>query len=146
MVDPMPPNTNATQQPDRLVYGLARELARPVARGWLTRSEADVALINCALRRCGKSDAIGVARLAQHSLRQWLRPEEDRRLLARHRIDRTLHPMIARRTPSNHLLAEAHGVNGEMGFPLTEAETTAAVEDQVYWALEPAPSKPHHVW
>ena len=118
---------------------MARELARPVARGYLTHTEADVALIVRACGYPGNYDPVDTARLALHLLRQHLRAEENRRALALCRIANTLRPMIARRAPKNQLLAEAHGVNGEMGFPLTEAEVTAAVVEQVWWALPSAP-------
>jgi hypothetical protein len=129
-----------TQPPKGGAYELARELAGPVARGWLTLTVADAALIVRVSQCPGEYDLLDTVRFAQHLLRQLLQKEEDRRALARSRIKNTLGPMIARRAPKNHLFAEAHGVNGEMGFPLMEAEVTAVVVEQVWWAL-PAPPR-----
>lgn len=120
-------------------YTLAASLARPVARGYLTRNQADSALLATAMRgaRTGQihHDPVDVFRIARHILTLKLADMHARRELAAHHIKRLLEPMIGSRKPSRALLAEAHGVNGEEGFPLTEDEVRDVVRDEVWWSL-----------
>jgi hypothetical protein len=69
-------------------------------------------------------DPVDVYRIARDILTQKLAAMHARRELAAHHIKRMLEPMIALHKPSRALLAEAHGVNGEEGFPLGEDEVT----------------------
>jgi hypothetical protein len=128
---------------DRL-YGLGKALARPVARGWLTLSQADCFIEHdaiCAWRdgALGPYDPDHVAAGLRHILRLKLRDERVRRALATHRIKQLLRPMIALHKRWGELMAESHGYNGENGFPLTENEVSDIVETEVWFAL---PHKP----
>jgi hypothetical protein len=114
---------------------LAASLARPVARGWLSQDDAEDSLLITALRDRSGHDPIHVYRYARHILSQRLAAEHARRDLAGHHIRRTIETMIAARKPSRALLAEAHGVNGEEGFPLTEDEVTDIVRAEVWLVL-----------
>jgi hypothetical protein len=116
----------------RNIYGIAREMARPVARGDLPLVQADAAII-CDTLQQERSGALAglhapdVVHLKRFLLRGYIERERVRRELAEHRIRRLLAPMIALRKPHNALLAEAHGVNGAAEFPLTEEEVTDLV-------------------
>ena len=120
-------------------YPLAAELARPVARGWLTLTDAHIALLlaACQAVRNGyqDQDAAGIWRLQRHVLGLHLEAEERRRDLAEARVKRRLRPLIALRKPSNVLLAEAHDVNGAAGFPLEEREVNSIAATEMYWAM-----------
>jgi hypothetical protein len=105
-------------------YKLAASLARPVARGYLSQDDAEDSLLVTALRSRSGHDPLDVYRIARHILAQKLADMHARRELAAHHIKRLLEPMIALHKPSRALLAEAHGVNGEEGFPLGEDEVT----------------------
>jgi hypothetical protein len=109
-------------------YAMAASLARPVARGYLSRTEADVALLLA-------TPDTGAYRVARHILSERLRHLEGRRDVAWSRIRRRLKPLIAMRKTSNVLLAEAHDVNGAAGFPFAEPEVGDIVATEVYWAL-----------
>ena len=124
----------------RNIYGSAKELARPVARGDLSLTEADAALIVATLReeRAGELEgcmAADVVRLKQFLLRQYLHREEVARDLTAHRIRRRLKPLIVLHKPPNVLYAEAHDVNGADGFPLDEPEVTDIAKMEMYWSL-----------
>ena len=119
-------------------YRLARELAPPVARGQLPLGHADAALICCALKHEHKGASyhpLDVARGAQHILRLHVLAEHVARSLTRTGIERTLAPLIAMRAPRNRLLAEAHNVNGDNGFPLTEVQVDEITRTEVYWSI-----------
>ena len=119
-------------------YPLAASLARPVARGYLTRDDADACLLAATLRarRLGwPYDPVGTYGVARHVLGLRLAAEEQRRDGAASRIRRLLKPMIGMRKMPSALLAEAHGVNGNNDFPLTEEEVTDIVRTEVWWSL-----------
>jgi len=109
-------------------YRLAAELARPVARGYLTRTEADAALLAGTLRakREGRLpyDVRDVFGGLRHILTLNLENEERRRAMTEHRIQRRIYSVIEKRKPSNVVLAEAHDVNGVDGFPFDETDVT----------------------
>jgi hypothetical protein len=133
----------------RNLYGIAREMGRPVARGEIPLAHADAALIVDTLQqeRSGALDGLkapDVVRLKRHLLRQEVDRHRIARELAEHRIKRLVWPMIAAHKPSNTILAEAHGHNGEAGFPLTEDEVHAVVRTEMYFALPPAPGGRRH--
>jgi hypothetical protein len=109
-------------------YALAVELARPVVRGYISRTDVDLTL---AL----ETPDTGAFRIAQHLLNERLSRLETRRDITRLRIRRRLKPLIAMRKPPNVLLAEAHDVNGGEGFPFAEPEVGDIVATEVYWAL-----------
>jgi hypothetical protein len=126
------------------LYALAKSFARPVARGWLSLSQADDYLEHdaiCAWRDgvLGPYDPDHIAAGLRHILRLRLKDERLRRELAEYHIRRLLYPMIAQRKPWGSLMAEAHGHNGAVGFPLTEPEVGDIVRAAVYYALPAAP-------
>ena len=121
-------------------YRLAKCLARPVARGWLSHEDAEdclLAEVLAARRRgtLGPYDPVTVYGGLRWILAQYLAAEEARRDLAAVRIRYRLKPLLAVRKPPNALLAEAHDVNGAAGFPLTEREITDCVAAEVYRSL-----------
>ena len=129
------------------LHRIAASLARPVARGWLSPDTArgSLAAFTARAHRGGKLGPYqpdDVYDTLCHTLDSRLAAEENRRDLARHRIRRTLEPMIAARQPWGALMAEAHGVNGTAGFPLTEDEVSDIVRDNVWWSL-PAGGRRH---
>jgi hypothetical protein len=128
---------------DRL-YGMARDMGRPVARGDLPLEHAFAACITAtvAAQRKGELGRYRAADVVSHQ--RWLvethaEREQLRRDLITHQIKRTVRPMIAVRKPWGSLMAEAHGVNGAAEFPLTEHEVSKLVEMEVWFALPPAP-------
>lgn len=125
------------------IYQMAASLARPVARGYITRTEADAALLASALaaKRRGMTyevrDVFGGLR---HILDLHLEKEHVRRMLTEQRIQRRIRPLVALRKPSNAVLAEAHDVNGAEGFPFDEADVTEMTVMQMFWAMPGARS------
>lgn len=122
------------------LYGFAASLARPVARGHLPLGHADASLITHTLRAerdgtLGPYQAAHVVKGLLHTLRLRLEAERVQRDLAAHRIRRLLRPLIALHKPWATLMAEAHGDNGEAGFPLAEAEVSDIVATEVFFAL-----------
>ena len=122
----------------RRVFGLAAQLARPLARGWLPPAHANAVLLNAALAaaRASGGDPLVLWRGAQHVLRLRVRNETLRRDLAAHAIDHVLQPLLASLRPSRVLLAEAHNVNGNAGFPLLEEEVNNITRTEIYWFLQ----------
>lgn len=136
---PMPAGTN--------LHRLAASLARPVARGWLSSEAAKDSLAVLTMRAkrkgtLGPYQPGAVFDTLCFTLDQRLKSEENKRDLATHHVRRAVAPMIAARQPSRALLAEAHGVNGAAGFPLTEDEVGEAVRIEVWWSL-PAGGRHH---
>lgn len=122
------------------LHRLAASFARPVARDWMPIAQADGALIAAAVRarregRLGPYQASDVVAGLRTTLRMKLKAERWRRAMAENRICRVLRPLIGTGKKSNVLLAEAHGVNGEDGFPLTEDEVTDIVATEVWHSL-----------
>jgi hypothetical protein len=121
----------------RNLYGLAREMGRPVARGEIPLAHADAALMVDTLQQerdgaLGPLYACDVARFKRWLLRQEVERQQVARDLAAHRIRRTVAPMLAVHKPDNAILAEAHGVNGNAGFPLAEDEVTGIVFEAMW--------------
>jgi hypothetical protein len=121
----------------RNLYGLAREMGRPVARGEIPLAHADAALWVDTLQQerdgaLGPLYACDVARFKRWLLRQEVERQQVARDLAAHRIKRLVRPMLAVHKPDNAIFAEAHGINGESGFPLAEDEVTGIVFE-VMW-------------
>jgi hypothetical protein len=132
------------------LYDLARELAKPVARGEMPLAHALAALIveTLSQERSGALDGLkapDVMHLKRHLLHGGVEREEVRRGLAAYRIERLIRPMIAIRKRSNAILAEAHGVNGAAGFPLAEAEVNDLVDTELFQALPRTVRRQLHV-
>lgn len=118
-------------------YLLAEQLARPVARGYLTLNEAKATLLAAALRAYREGSPYEpepVYQMLLHIFGQHLEKEQTRRGMTEMRVARRLKPLIALRKPRNVLLAEAHDVNGTEGFPLTEDEVADVAATEVYRA------------
>jgi hypothetical protein len=128
------------------LYALARAFARPVARGYLTAGEALAWLMHDTLKaaRAGQlgtyraSDVYGGLR---HILGMWLKIEDDRRAIATQHVKAKLRPLIALHKKSNVLLAEAHGINGQEGFPLTQPEVTDIAAMEIWFSLPTTPGR-----
>jgi hypothetical protein len=131
------------------LYGMAQQMGKPVARGDLPLEQAFAACILATVQaerrgETGDYKATDIVRLQRHLVVTAAEREAQRRDLAAHRICRLLAPMIAQRRAWNVLMAEAHGVNGAAGFPLTEAEVSELVNTEVWFALPPAPRGARH--
>lgn len=131
------------------LYALPAELASPVARGYLSRTEALSAMLASttgAERRGELAPYLGadVFRLQRHLFFQHLDQLETKRAITEGRVRRRIKPLIALRKPSNVLLAEAHDVNGAAGFPLEEAEVTDLAITEMYSALPPGQGGHRH--
>lgn len=125
------------------LYGMAKELGRPVARGQIPLEQAYASCIaaTVAAERAGDLGTYAARDVVAHQ--RWVvdtaaEAETVRRDLCSHQIRRTVAPMISARQPRNVLLAEAHGVNGAQDFPLLESEVTDLVRTEVWYALPPA--------
>jgi hypothetical protein len=120
-------------------YALAAELAQPVARGYLTLTEAHSSLLATLLRAdrdCALDgyDVRDVYRGLQHILGLHLDRALTRRAIAEMHVKQRVRPLLALRKPRNVLLAEAHGINGAESFPLTEPEVTDIADREIYFA------------
>jgi hypothetical protein len=130
----------------RNLYGLAREMGRPVARGEIPLAHADAALIVDTIQQeragsLGTLLAPDVVRLKRFLLRQEVERQQVARDIAAHRISRLVKSMVALRKRSNAVLAEAHGINGEAGFPLAEDEVNDIADTEMNYAAR----RLHHV-
>ncbi len=124
---------------------LAVSLARPVARGLLPIEQAEAALAMAILKaerdgtQEGYADFDDRFRFDCHLLQLRLDHEWNQLAQTRHAIAAVLAPMIRKHRPWNHLMAEAHSVNGQNGFALTEAAVAELVEERVWLSLPRAP-------
>jgi hypothetical protein len=129
------------------LHAIAKGYARPVARGYLPLEHAHAGLIADTLGAERRGElapylASDVFAGLRHTLKLWLAIEEDRRAVAELHIRQRLRPLIAVRKPRNVLLAEAHGINGEEGFPFSEPEVTDVAAEQV-WSSLPVAGRRH---
>jgi hypothetical protein len=120
-------------------YALAAELAQPVARGYLTLTEAHTALLTStvAAERLGKLApyrATDVYRLQRYLLGQHLERLENRRAITAMKVRARIRPLLELRKPRNVVLAEAHDVNGAAGFPFDEPDVTDIANRQAFYA------------
>lgn len=125
-------------------YDLARELARPVARGYLGRGEAYATMLAGTVRadRQGKLapyKAGDVFAHQAHIFRERLERLEIQRGVTELRIKRRIKPLLAMHKPRNVVLAEAHDVNGAAGFPFDESDVNTIATTEMYWAMQRRP-------
>jgi hypothetical protein len=118
-------------------YALAAELAQPVARGYLSQTQALAAMLagTVGAERRGELapfKATNVFRLQKHLLGQHLERLETKRAVTEMRIKRRIRPMIAVGKPRNAVLAEAHDVNGAEGFPFDEPDVNDIALGEVW--------------
>lgn len=128
------------------LFPLAKSLARPVTRGYISLTTAHVALLNDVLIAERKGDlgdfkASDIFNGLKHILGLWVKIHTDRRAVAAMHIEQRLKPLIALHKPVNVLLAEAHDVNGLEHFPLAEPEVADIAATEMWFSL---PSRPHH--
>jgi hypothetical protein len=120
-------------------YALARELAQPVARGYLSLTEAHIALLTGSVRAERRGElapfkAADVFRLQRHLLGLHLERLMSKRDIAEMRIKQRVRPLIASLKPPNVVLAEANDVNGAEGFPFDEVSVNDIARGEVYFA------------
>ena len=123
-------------------YALAAELAKPVARGYLTLTKAHTALLATTVRaerlgELGPYAATDVFRLQKHILGLHLDQLIAKRAVAEGRLKHRIRPLIALRKPRNVVLAEAHDVNGAEGFPFDEPDATFLALREIHFAGRP---------
>lgn len=128
------------QLPFSLRHSLEGQLARATIVGDLDMTQADITIINASLKAHRENrhpdcncDPLDCARLRQHVMRQAIKSMQRDRDRTTSGIRRVLRPLMVERARVNVLLAEAHNVNGEQGFPFTEEQITDIVADAVYW-------------
>jgi hypothetical protein len=114
-------------EPPRL-RSAAAQIAFAIERGLLDPDDAVDGLVADALGRWRREgydpdgDPARDLRIAWHAISQHRRLMRTWRTLAEGEVRRVVRRMAMVRRPANAILAEAHGVNGERGFPLTERE------------------------
>ncbi len=121
------------------LYALAAELAQPVARGYLTRTEALSTLLFRTLasdraNQINRLEPTDVFRLQRHLFFQHLARLETRRAITESRIKNRIWPLMKQRQPRNVVLAEAHDVNGADGFPFDEPDITTIAAREMHFA------------
>jgi len=132
-------------RPRAALFRYPEPLARWVARREMTLQEAHRRLHHWCVRLAPVRHLTERYEFLKFVLAERIKQEEVRCELVAHRIRQAVRPLLAGSTPSNALLALAHGVNGENGLTLPEAEVTAIVRDMVYWSLPPAsPGRRRH--
>jgi hypothetical protein len=115
----------------------AHRLAILVARGTYPAAEAQREL---AATLAWHAERAGIRSVSCRALAaDMLEEQAGIRDHAAWRIKQVIAPMLAAHRRSNAVLAEAHGVNGAAGFPLTEEEVTDVVRREMFFALPAAP-------
>jgi hypothetical protein len=119
---------------------LAVELARPVVRSMLPLELAEAALAVALAReeRAGTSPGTGSFdekwRIDCHILRLNVEIQEDARDKAIGIIVRRIQPLIDSYSPIGRVRAEAHDVNADRGFMLSEPEVEGVIIQALYRA------------
>lgn len=113
---------------------LAYSFAKPITRGYLTGSQAYAAL---AVKAADEPELLA----AWETTRSAVALYRDQQRNVAFNIRVAIAPLIGHHKPRNALLAEAHGVNGEAGFWLTEHQVEQIVMEEVRLALLPAASR-----
>jgi hypothetical protein len=120
---------------------LAVSLARPVVRGMLPFDHAEAAIAATIGRawRIGilpdDTDPAGLIEVAWHILRLNIDLQENKRDAVISAIVRTVRPLIDKQNPSHprgFIRAEAHDINAEHGFLLSEAEVEEILVQQLH--------------
>lgn len=123
------------------IAALTQSLAPPVARGMLSSEGARAAIAMAVIRAAKAGDDIsGQVGIWLHVLEINVCAISARHNLIAHQIRRTIKPMIIAHHPWRSLMAMAHDLNGEAGFPLPEAEVSEIVRIEVWFSLPPAPT------
>jgi hypothetical protein len=117
------------------IGALTKSLARPVVLGMLPRPHAYGAIALVVARDHTIADLAGAMAAWDHVLDLNIKNLETLRCLVEAAIKRALRHLIRRRAPWGQLMAQAHDINGDAGFPLTEGEVAAAVKSEVYFSL-----------
>lgn len=121
-------------------FALAKELAEPVAHGWLTESHAEgllwTAVAGSRFDGTLHHDPHDVVKIALFVMHCHVDNAVARREEAAGRVRRRVRPLISTRARSSAIRAEAHDVNGEAGFPLSEDETDEIVKNEMFWAMQ----------
>jgi hypothetical protein len=125
------------------IAALTQSLARPIVRGMLPYRQAQDAVAMAILNEQSIPDAAEALPIWLHVLRQNIHNAEVRRDMARGAIKNALRPLIPLRTPWRRLMAEAHDINGDADFPLSEDEVADVVKTEIYFAL-PVERRPSH--
>lgn len=117
---------------DATIYGMARQMGRAAAMGFLPRAHADAAMIAAACRaeREGRTECAAprVVWFAQHLFRQEAERITTRRSVTEYQVAKASRRLMEMNAPVGRIWAEAHNENGAAGFPLTEREVEGVVK------------------
>lgn len=119
---------------------LAVSLARPVVRGMLSIAQAEAAIAVSIAHdiRTGElppgTDLEWHIKINSHILAVNLAHLSDRADLASHAICRGIRPLVDRARPVGQVRAEAHNINADRGFVLTEQDVERALVSELYRA------------
>lgn len=128
-----------------VIAGLTQSLARPVARGLLPPEHAHAAILAALWRVWTPGvDLAGQLTMWLHILALNIENLQIKRDAATGAVKRALKPLIVLHRPWNVLMAEAHDANSARDFPLSEAEVSEIVRQEVWFALPPAPRRQPH--
>ena len=117
---------------------LVEQLARPVALGWLTRAQAEAALLNriIAEERNGTAQGSGTLdekmHIDRHLLNLFIEQQANKCLGVVSDITSAVWPMVSRHLPLPAIRAMAHEVNADHQQLLPEPHVEAAVADVLY--------------
>jgi hypothetical protein len=135
-------STRTTRDPARHLLILAKEMARPVARGLLPLPHADATLLAFAIKASREGrlefEPVQFARICCHILRLWRRNHAASRDTAAGRIRRSVDRLIEIREPSSVIRQAAHDLNSNAVLRNYEVERLIkiamiqAMEDNSY--------------
>lgn len=114
------------------IAALAASLGKPVARGMLS---SDQALATIARQLLNSDEDPALLHSYHHVLKLHVAKYRRERDACSAAIHHALKLLLAARQPSRQLLAQAHDINGERGFPLTENEVADKVRDEIHWTM-----------
>lgn len=130
----LPPFAHRMDSPH--AYAAMRRLAREVHFGKATLFDVWRWAKRWAIaqHRCNQVDVFGASMRLVHYAREEIDALDLLATQVSKDIANLIKPLLVAGAKSNQLLAEAHTVNGDAGFPLTEAAVTDVVRAGVYWA------------